>query len=117
VAHTQEEIAGLRGQFPQDPIILLRPGTAPDDIPLILQIDGIVTGLGGATSHAALVAQRLGRACVVGCTALEVDAHAGRSTLGGRQFATGDPISINGFDGTIYWGKRASTIVRRQTLA
>jgi pyruvate,orthophosphate dikinase len=119
VAHTAEDIADLRRRFPEDPIILLRPDTVPDDIPLVLQVDGMLTALGGATSHAAVVAQRLGRSCVVGCRCrqLQVFKEKDRSELDGRAIATGDFISINGTDGSVYLGKHPSTMVPRQRLA
>jgi pyruvate,orthophosphate dikinase len=117
VAHTAEDIADLRRRFPEDPIILLRPDTIPDDIPLILQVDGMLTALGGATSHAAVVAQRLGRTCVVGCRQLQVFREANRSELAGQAIATGDFISINGTDGSVYLGRHPSTMVPRQRLA
>ncbi len=117
IAHGQSDIAGLRERFPDDPIVLLRPDTVPDDIPLIVQVAGMVTARGGSTSHAALVAQRLGRTCVVGCTGLEVDERTGRSKLGGRELDTGDPISISGLDGSVYWGRHPVETVRRHQLA
>jgi pyruvate,orthophosphate dikinase len=117
VAHTAADISEIRLRYPEDPILLLRPDTVPDDIPLILQADGMVTAIGGATSHAALVAQRLGRTCVVGCRQLEVDDGRNRSQLGGQTIETGDYISINGSDGSVYLGKHPSTTVRKQRLA
>jgi len=117
VAHTARDIGDLRQRYPEDPIVLLRPDTVPDDIPLILHADGMVTAIGGATSHAALVAQRLGRTCVVGCRQLEVNDDQMRSEFAGRTIATGDFISINGSDGSVYLGKHPSTTVRRQRLA
>ena len=104
VAHSAEDIALLRARFGDDPIILLRPDTVPDDIPLLLEVDGMVTSLGGATSHAAVAAQRLGRTCVVGCRRLEVDARRQCSMLGEDPIATGDLISIDGRDGSIFRG-------------
>jgi pyruvate,orthophosphate dikinase len=117
VAHTAQDIAELRERFPADPIILLRPDTVPDDLPLILQADGMLTAIGGATSHAAVGAQRLGRTCVVGCRALDVDEEGGRSKLAGRPIRTGDFLSINGIDGSVYLGKHPFTIVRREPRA
>jgi pyruvate,orthophosphate dikinase len=116
VAHTAEDITHLRQRFPEDPILLLRPDTVPDDIPLILHADGMVTAIGGATSHAALVAQRLGRTCVVGCRQLDVNDDKNRSLLAGHELATGDLLSINGSDGSVYLGKHPSTTVRRQRM-
>ncbi|MBW2397839.1 MAG: hypothetical protein JRG80_01040 [Deltaproteobacteria bacterium] len=117
VAHTADDIDEIRLRYPGDAILLLRPDTVPDDIPLILKADGMVTAIGGATSHAALVAQRLGRTCVVGCRQLEVNDDRNRSELAGRTIVTGDFISINGSDGSVYLGKHPSATVRRQRLA
>jgi pyruvate,orthophosphate dikinase len=112
-AHSDAEISVLREKYPNDPIILVRPDTVPDDVPLILLVEGMVTALGGATSHAALAAQRLGRVCVVGCRQLEVDEQSGHSTLAGQVIKTGEFISINGSDGSIYLGHHPTKMVRR----
>jgi pyruvate,orthophosphate dikinase len=117
VAHGADEIEALRRRHPGDPIILLRRDTVPDDLPLVLRCEGILTSLGGATSHAALVAQRLGRTCVVGCRQLEVDAVGGRSRLGKRTIRTGQWLSISGIDGSVYVGRHATTTVRKETPA
>ena len=53
-------------------LILVRPDTVPDDISMIFETDGLLTGKGGATSHAAVTAVRLGITSVVNCTSLEV---------------------------------------------
>ncbi|UCE86039.1 MAG: hypothetical protein JSU66_17220 [Deltaproteobacteria bacterium] len=117
VAHTAADIEALRERHPDDAIILVRPDTVPDDIPLLLQADGMVTAVGGATSHAALVAQRLGRTCVVGCRKLQVFEEECRSELAGRKLATGDVISINGVDGSVYLGEHGVTMVRRRRVS
>jgi pyruvate,orthophosphate dikinase len=117
VAHTAEDIDALRASHPDDPIILLRPDTVPDDIPLIVRADGMMTALGGATSHAAVAAQRIGRTCVVGCRQLEVRQDACYSTIAGRRVETGAYISINGTDGSVYEGEHPTTLVERQGLA
>ncbi|HEY5657126.1 MAG TPA: PEP/pyruvate-binding domain-containing protein, partial [Myxococcota bacterium] len=113
-AHTDEEISELLKQHPDDPIILLRPDTVPDDLPLILRVAGMVTALGGATSHAALAAQRLGRVCVVGCRQLEVDERRGRSLLAGRPLETGQWIAIDGGDGSVYLGQHPTKLIRQE---
>jgi pyruvate,orthophosphate dikinase len=117
VAHTATDIEELRRRFPEDAIVLVRPDTVPDDIPLLLQADGMVTAVGGATSHAALVAQRLGRTCVVGCRKLQVFEAERRSELAGQGIGTGDLISINGVDGSVYLGKHPVTMVRRRRVS
>lgn len=113
LAHSAGDIERLRREYPEDPVILLRPDTVPDDIPLILRVNGMVTSLGGATSHAAIVAQQLGRTCVVGCRELRVHEQRGCSEFGDRTLSTGEFISISGVDGTIYLGRHPSTEVRR----
>lgn len=112
VAHTAAEIASLKEHYPDDAIILLRPDTVPDDIPLVLEADGLLTALGGATSHAAVAAKRLGKTCVVGCRSFVVDKRRARSSIGGRELVSGDVISINGIDGSVYFGAHPVTLVR-----
>jgi pyruvate,orthophosphate dikinase len=116
VAHTAEDLTQLKKQYPDDPIILLRPDTVPDDIHLILKADGLLTALGGATSHAALAAQRLGRTCVVGCRLLQVSEEKRESGLAGQVISTGEFLSINGMDGSVYLGRHPVTIVQRHGL-
>jgi len=104
VAHTAEDIAALRARDPSGAVILLRPDTVPDDIALVLACDGLLTALGGATSHAAVAAKRLGKTCVVGCRLLDVDERHGMSRIGPHALRTGDLVSISGLDGTVYLG-------------
>jgi pyruvate,orthophosphate dikinase len=112
VGHDASDIQDLKQRFPGDPLILLRPDTVPDDIALVLQADGVLTAIGGATSHAAVVARRLGKTCVVGCRSLEVHERDGYSTVGDRRLGAGDLISINGMDGCVYFGEHPVTTVR-----
>lgn len=104
VAHTAHDIAELRRSHPGDDIILLRRDTVPDDIPLMLDVDGLLTSLGGATSHAAVAAKRAGKTCVVGCRPFRVSEREGRSRIGDHVLLTGDRLSIDGMDGSIYLG-------------
>jgi pyruvate,orthophosphate dikinase len=66
--------------------------------------EGILTARGGATSHAAVVGRGMGKPCVVGCSALEIDYPGGRMSVGGRTIRAGDPITIDGATGAIYAG-------------
>jgi pyruvate,orthophosphate dikinase len=116
VAHDASDIEALKRRYPDDPLILLRPDTVPDDIALVLQTDGVLTAIGGATSHAAVVARRLGKTSVVGCRSLEVIERAGYSTVGSQRLETGDLISINGMDGSVYFGKHPVTMIRVRGL-
>lgn len=117
VAHDYDDIQHLRRRWPGEPIVLLRPDTVPDDLPLILQADGLVTAIGGATSHAAVAAQRLGKTCVVGCRLLRVHEEHRFSEIAGHRIATGDFLSINGSDGSIYLGQHERTPARWATQA
>lgn len=112
VAHTAAEIAEIESRFPGEPVILLRPDTVPDDIALVLHAAGMLTALGGATSHAAITAKRLGKTCVVGCRLLDVNERAGCSKIGGYELRGGDLISISGLDGAVYRGSHPAEMVR-----
>ncbi|RPJ41546.1 MAG: hypothetical protein EHM19_11680, partial [Candidatus Latescibacterota bacterium] len=105
VAHNEKDIDELWKRYPDSKIILVRPNTVPEDMHMIFTADGLLTSRGGATSHAAVAAQRIGRTCVVGCRALHVDERAGKTTIGDREIVSGDFISINGFDGSVYSGR------------
>jgi PEP-utilising enzyme, PEP-binding domain/PEP-utilising enzyme, mobile domain len=65
---------------------------------------GVLTALGGMTSHAAVVARGWGKPCVVGCAGLSFNDIARTATLGGRELSEGDMISLNGATGEIVWG-------------
>lgn len=84
--------------------ILVRPDTVPDDIPMIFNCDGLVTGKGGATSHAAVTAASLGKVCVVNCMGLLVNESRKTCMINGVTFKSGDRISIDGNLGNVYEG-------------
>ncbi len=104
VAFDQEDITALRKKFTTDNIILVRPDTVPDDIGMIFETDGLLTGKGGATSHAAVTAVRLGKTSVVNCTSLLVREDEKSCKLGDVEFISGDKISIDGYLGNVYKG-------------
>src|SRR5262245_58804309 len=70
--------------------------------------DGILTAFGGASSHAALVSRQMGKVCVVGCNALEIDYAKGTVSVGGKSLKDGDYISIDGFTGEVIAGQVAT---------
>ncbi len=115
VAHSEKDINELWKRHPDSKIVLIRPNTVPEDMHMIFLADGLLTSRGGATSHAAVAAQRIGRTCVVGCRALHVDERAGKTTVGDREIRSGDFISINGFDGSVYIGRHEVKQTRRVT--
>ncbi len=92
-------------------VILARPTTSPLDLHGMIAATGIVTALGGATSHAAVVARALGKPCVVGCADVEIDLDGRGFRVGERSFAEGDPVSIDGASGEIFAGRLPTTQV------
>jgi len=104
VAFDEGDISKLRKSYPNDNIILVRPDTVPDDIGMIFETDGLLTGKGGATSHAAVTAVRLGKASVVNCTSLQVMEEEKQCTLNDNIFNAGDLICIDGHLGNVYKG-------------
>ena len=95
-----------------DSVILLRPDTSTADVGGFAVSEGIVTAVGGRTAHAALVARQMGKACVVGCAALKVN--AGGAAVGAQTINEGDWLSIDGGAGTIYAGRCAIAVERPQ---
>ncbi len=86
-------------------VILVRKETSPDDLHGMMVARGILTSRGGKTSHAAVVARGMGRTCVCGAEALDVDARAGIVKVrGGKTVQEGDLISIDGTTGEVFDG-------------
>lgn len=99
-----EQIIRLRAENPDIPLILIRYDTVPDDIKEISLSDGLLTARGGQTSHAAIVAARLEKTCVVGCESLTVRESRSRCEAGEHNIEEGDSISIDGNSGMIFKG-------------
>ncbi|MEI8355536.1 MAG: PEP/pyruvate-binding domain-containing protein, partial [Deltaproteobacteria bacterium] len=99
-----EELLEASLHFPGRKRILVRPDTVPDDIDMIFECDGLLTARGGATSHAAVTAVRLGKICIVNCTVLLVFESEKKCFINGEEFHTGDEIAIDGRLGNIYQG-------------
>jgi len=87
-----------------DKVVLVRIETSPEDIRGMTAAEGILTARGGMTSHAALVARQMGKICVAGCGALEIDYKARRMRAGGAVIKEGDAISIDGSTGEVISG-------------
>ena len=85
-------------------VILVRQETSPEDITGMKAAEGILTERGGMTSHAAVVARGMGECCVSGCGEIRMDEANKRFSLGGKTFAEGDIISIDGATGNVYDG-------------
>jgi pyruvate,orthophosphate dikinase len=99
-----DEIQEFRKTDPATPLILIRSDTVPDDIRHISAADGLLTARGGSTSHAAIIANRLGKTCVVSCNKLVVWEHEKRCKLNKRTLKAGDFLSIDGRNGSVYSG-------------
>src|SRR5262245_30207434 len=82
-------------------VILVRPFTEAEDVHGFEAAKGIVTTEGGKASHAALVARGMGKPCVSGAAALDVDLHAKRVRVGDTELSEGDLIAIDGSAGVI----------------
>lgn len=83
-------------------VILVRAETSPEDVHGMAVAAGILTAVGGAMSHAALVAREFGLPAVVGCAAVRLG--DGGAWIGGRWCAEGTIISLDGGTGEIFWG-------------
>jgi pyruvate,orthophosphate dikinase len=92
-------------QAKDGPVILVRRETNPDDLPGMIAAQGILTSRGGKTSHAAVVARGMGKTCVCGADALEVEVANRKFTVDGQVINEGDVISIDGTSGKIYLGE------------
>ncbi|MGH7226221.1 MAG: PEP/pyruvate-binding domain-containing protein, partial [Gemmataceae bacterium] len=90
-------------------VILVRRETSPEDIRGMQAADGILTAYGGASSHAALVSRQMGKVCIVGCGALNIDYNKGTVSVGDKVLKEGDWLSIDGFTGEVIAGQLAST--------
>ncbi|MBW2039595.1 MAG: pyruvate, phosphate dikinase [Deltaproteobacteria bacterium] len=86
-------------------LILVRIETSPEDIRGMNAAQGILTARGGMTSHAALVARQMGKVCVVGCGALDIDYKRREMEVNGRMVRQGDYLSIDGTTGEVILGR------------
>ena len=85
-------------------VILVRRETAAADIHGLMQAKGILTASGGMTSHAAVVARGMGKPCVAGVESLTIDWRERTATIGGREVAEGEEITIDGATGRVIIG-------------
>ena len=85
-------------------VVLVRLETSPEDIEGMKAAQGILTVRGGMTSHAAVVARGMGKCCVSGCGAIDMDEANKQFTLAGKTYHEGDWLSLDGSTGNIYDG-------------
>ncbi|MBJ7599942.1 pyruvate, phosphate dikinase [Candidatus Nephthysia bennettiae] len=86
-------------------VILVRVDTNPNDVHGMIAAKGILTSTGGTASHAALVARGMGRPCIVGANAIDVDLRKREFTANGTTVQQGEEITIDGTTGNVYEGK------------
>ena len=86
-------------------VLLVRVETSPEDLRGMIAAEGILTARGGVSSHAALVARQMGKVCVCGAAALQVDYEKKTVTVDGQTFKEGDFLSIDGTSGLVYGGQ------------
>ncbi len=96
----QAELLGRAGEK----VILVREETKPEDIHGFFASQGILTSRGGKTSHAAVVARGMGKACVAGAEGIQVNSRDRVATVGEVKLREGDVITIDGSTGNVYLG-------------
>ena len=109
-----EELASLGKK-----VVLARVETSPEDLRGMIAAEGILTGRGGVSSHAALVARQMGKVCVVGAGAIQIDYAKGTLVCAGQTLREGDAISINGSTGEVFVGaiKTADSELKQVLIA
>jgi pyruvate,orthophosphate dikinase len=86
-------------------VLMVRIETSPEDLRGMIAAEGIITARGGVSSHAALVARQMGKVCVCGASALQIDYEKRTLTVDSQVFNEGDFLSIDGTLGEIYAGE------------
>jgi len=103
VVFTADEAEQLGKEKEQ--VILVRTETTPDDIHGMVEAQGVLTSRGGMTSHAAVVARGMGKACVAGCSALSINAKKETISVNNIIIKKGEFITIDGGSGEVFLGK------------
>ncbi|MEI7687177.1 MAG: pyruvate, phosphate dikinase, partial [Planctomycetota bacterium] len=100
-----EAAVEFAAKHPNEPILLVRKETSPEDVAGMHLAKGILTSTGGKASHAAVVARGWGKPCVVGCEAVKIDEKAQTVTIGTNVIKAGEFLTINGTSGDVMIGK------------
>jgi pyruvate,orthophosphate dikinase len=100
-----EAVVQHHEKHPDDPILLVRKETSPEDVAGMHLAKGILTSTGGKASHAAVVARGWGKPCVVGCEAIKIDDANQQITIAGQVVKAGEFVTINGTTGDVIVGK------------
>src|SRR6266699_1517716 len=88
-----------------DKVVLARIETSPEDLRGMIAAEGILTSRGGVSSHAALVARQMGKVCVCGATAVQIDYQKRTLSANGTTLKQGDYISVDGTAGEVFAGE------------
>jgi pyruvate,orthophosphate dikinase len=102
VFHADDAIEHAKGG---EKVILVRWETSPEDVHGMHVAAGILTATGGMTSHAAVVARGMGKCCVVGASALQIDYGRRQLVASGKTIREGDLITIDGGSGEVFLGE------------
>ena len=86
-------------------VILIRKETKPEDVPAFFSAEGILTSLGGKSSHAAIVSRGMGKPCIVGCAELKINYDNNTCTANGITVKENEMVSIDGSMGTVFIGQ------------
>ena len=86
-------------------IILIRKETKPEDVPAFFSSEGVLTSLGGKSSHAAIVSRGMGKPCIVGCSELKINYDNNTCAANGITVKEGETITIDGSAGTVLIGE------------
>ncbi len=86
-------------------VILIRKETKPEDVPAFFSAEGILTSLGGKSSHAAIVSRGMGKPCIVGCAELKINYENNTCTANGITVKENEMVSIDGSVGTVFIGQ------------
>ena len=98
-----------------EPVILVRSDIDTSDVAGLAAASGALTAKGGRTAHASLIARQMGKACIVSCASLEVDAARKRAKIDRTLIEEGDWISIDGDTGEVFLGQREVLTERPET--
>ncbi len=100
-----EDVVQHHEKHPNDPILLVRKETSPEDVAGMHLAKGILTSTGGVARLAAVVARGWGKPCVVGCEAIKIDEVNQQITIAGQVVKAGEFVTINGTTGDVIIGQ------------
>jgi pyruvate,orthophosphate dikinase len=108
IVFTPQKAEAMKQANPSAALILVRKETTPEDLRGMKAALGILTAVGGVSSHAALVSRQMGKVCIVGAGELDINHSAGTLTVKDKVLKEGDDISVDGFTGEVFAGAIAT---------